>query len=400
MTSLRPVAVATAVVAAGFAVAPLASAAAHPAHPVRAAHHGHAARSEHLTATLPAQRHGAFDSHAVFVQNDDPTGNAVVAYTRLASGALTERGEYATGGRGGMLAGSVVDHLASEGSLGYDDGLLVAVNAGSDTITTFAVAGDRLIRLQVLPAGGSFPVSVAMHGDRVFVLDARGGGAVQGYLRVGDRLVPVPAWHRGLGLDPTQTPEFTSTPGQIGFTPDGRQLVVTTKNGSDSVLVYGVGPFGLTQTPAVTQLPGAVPFGFAFDSDGVLALTEAGTNSVATFRIGLGGHLVPLASAATGQAATCWAVAVRDQVYASNAGSGTLSGYEITPVGALQSLGTTSTDAGTVDAAASPDGRFIYAQTGGSGIVDAFRVGAGGALEEVGSVTVPNAVGGEGIVVR
>ncbi len=37
-------------------------------------------------------------------------------------------------------------------------------------------------------------------------------------------------------------------------------------------------------------------------------------------------------------------------------------------------------------------------QTGGNGIVDEFAVGAAGSLTEFGAVTVPGAVGGEGIV--
>ena len=380
----RPAALlATGVLVTGFAAATTASpASAQASAPDRGArHHGHAPR-------------------AVFVQNDDVNGNDVIAYRRAPNGALTEAGRYPTGGLGGVLTGSVVDHLASQGSLAYDRGLLVAVNAGSDTITTFAVHGDRLARLQVLPAGGSFPVSVALHGDRAFVLDARDGGALQGYLRVGDRLVPVSGWHRDLGLDPAQMPEFTSTPGQVGFSPDGRRLVVTTKNGSNAVLVYDVRSFGTGGSPTVNQLPGAVPFGFAFDSRGSLVLTEAGTNSVATFWVTGSGRLVPLDSEATGQQATCWAVVAGRKAYVSNAGSGTLSGYRLEHAGTLRSLGTTATDAGTVDAAASPDGRFLYVQTGATGTVDAFRVGHDGALTALGSVTVPDAVGGEGIVVR
>jgi len=379
MRPLRPASlVATASVAAALAVtaavSPLPAASAHETH-----------------------RH---DVGAVFVQNDDPAGNTIVAYARSAAGRLRESGRYATGGRGGVLAGSVVDHLASEGSLGFDDGLLVAVNAGSDTITTFAVDGDRLTRRQILPAGGEFPVSVAMHDGKVFVLDARGGGAIQGFRRTGDRLVLVPAWHRDLGLDPDQTPEFTSTPGQVGFTPDGRRLLVTTKNGSNAVLVYGLGRRGLAQTPVTTRLPGAVPFGFAFDRRGVLALTEAGTNTVATFRVARDGRLAALDSAATGQAATCWAVVSRHRVYASNAGSATLSAYRVGHDGVLTDNGRTPTGAGTVDAAASRDGRFLYAQTGAAGKVDAFRVGRDGSLRQVDSVTVPNGAGGEGIVAR
>ena len=61
-------------------------------------------------------------------------------------------------------------------------------------------------------------------------------------------------------------------------------------------------------------------------------------------------------------------------------------------------LGNTATDPGAVDAASAAGGRFLYVQTGGNGIVDEFSVAAGGALTKIGAVTVPGAVGGEGIV--
>ena len=88
-----------------------------------------------------------------------------------------------------------------------------------------------------------------------------------------------------------------------------------------------------------------------------------------------------------------WIVNVGGRFYVSNAGSGTVSVFG----GALQPLALTPTRAGTVDAAASSDGRFLYVQTGRDGGVDAFRVAADGTLSPVGSVTVPNAAGGEGI---
>ena len=50
----------------------------------------------------------------VFVQNDSVTGNQIVAYDRAEDGTLTQAGTYATGGLGGVLTGSVVDHLASQ----------------------------------------------------------------------------------------------------------------------------------------------------------------------------------------------------------------------------------------------------------------------------------------------
>ncbi len=339
-------------------------------------------------------------SGAVFVQTDNPSGNAVVAYRRSADGTLHQRNTYSTGGLGGVLDGSVVDHLASQGSLAEDRSrsLLYAVNAGSDTITAFTVHGDRLTRQQVTSSGGSFPVGIAVHGRLVYVLNARDGGSVQGFLRVGDHLLRIPAWHRALGLDPTQTPEFTHTPGQVTFTPDGSRLVVTTKASGNAIDVFRLnGLRGPSARPVVNVEPDTVPFALTYDAGGHLVVTEAGTNAVATFRLHRNGTLGPITDAATGQAATCWILRVGPHFYASNAGSGNVSGYRDHGDGALAPLGTTATDPGTVDSAASSDGRYVYVQTGANGIVDEYRVGGGGALVALGAVTVPDSVGGEGI---
>ena len=140
-----------------------------------------------------AQASPAQQSAPVFVQTDDPAGNTIVAYDRAADGSLQQAGIYPTGGLGGVLAGSVVDHLASQGSLAFDraNGLLYAVNAGSDTVTVFTVHGDRLIRRQVITSGGDFPVSIAVHGNRVYVLNARDGGSRPG--------LPAPRRHPAAG---------------------------------------------------------------------------------------------------------------------------------------------------------------------------------------------------------
>lgn len=347
----------------------------------------------------PAPAYGHFGHpHPVFVQNDDPAGNAIAVYDRAADGSLDWAGSYATGGLGGALDGSVVDHLGSQGSLAYDRAhrLLYAVNAGSDTVTVFAVHGERLDRLQVIGSGGTFPVSIAVHGSVLYVLNARDGGSVQGYLRVGAGLLRVPFWHRDLGLDPSLTPEFTSTPGQVAFSPDGRRLIVTTKGNGNDIDVFGVDVFGgLSAAPVVTADPGAVPFAVTFDSAGHLVVAEAGTNAVARFAIRPDGGLAFIDRTATGQAATCWIAGTRGYLYASNTGSASLSGFA--GGAALTPLGNTATDAGTVDAAASSDGRFLYVQTGAAGIVDEFHIESDGSLRSIGSVTVPGAVGGEGI---
>ncbi|RNI24716.1 lactonase family protein [Flexivirga caeni] len=352
-------------------------------------------------AHAATQHHGHTRAGAVFVQNNSTSGNSVIAYDRSANGSLTEAGSYPTGGKGGQLSGSVADHLSSEGSVAYNARahLLYTVNAGSDTVTVFSVWGDRLTRLQVVPTGGDFPVSIAVHGSQVFVLNARDGGTVSGFVQFGGVLIRIPFWQRHLNLNtsaPGQPNEFVSTPGQIGFTPDGRQLLISTKNGGNSVLSFAVGPFGPAATPTTTSLPGTVPFGFDFDAHGHLVITEAATNKVATFTVNRNGSLTALDSAATGQTATCWLVTSHNTAYASNAGSGTVSIYRTDRAGMLTSKGTAATNPGTVDAATSHG--FLYVETGVGGVVDSYRIKPGGGLAMTGSVTIPNGIGAEGIV--
>jgi 6-phosphogluconolactonase (cycloisomerase 2 family) len=350
-------------------------------------------------ASTSASAGDSGNTGAVFVQTDNTAGNAVAAYHRAADGTLTLAGTYRTGGNGGILAGSVVDHTASQGSLTYDDehGLLFAVNAGSDTVSVFRVFGDRLELRQVIWSGGAFPVSVTVHGNHAYVLDALGGGTLYGYRITGGHLTPIPGSSRRLGLDPNATPQFTSTPGQVAFTPDGSRILVTTKANGNDVDAFAVGPDGrLSRSPVVNSEPNAVPFAISFDRAGHVLIAEAGPSALATFALSGGGVLTQLAIADTGQAATCWVAAAGRHFYTSNAGSGSVSGYTVDGAGQLTALGNTKTDAGTVDASAA--GGFLYVQAGAAGIVDEFAVGAGGALTSLGSVTVAGAAGGEGIV--
>ena len=158
---------------------------------------------------------------------DNTAANAVVAYHRAADGALTLAGTYYTHGLGGILSGSVVDHTASEGSLTYDraNGLLFAVNPGSDNVSVFKVSGDQLTLIQVIWSGGDFPVSVTVQGNHAYVLDALAGGALYGYAIAGDQLSPIGGSYRGLGLGTTAATAFTGTPGQVTFSPDGKDAV-------------------------------------------------------------------------------------------------------------------------------------------------------------------------------
>ncbi len=240
---------------------------------------------------------------------------------------------------------------------------------------------------------------MAVHGGLVYVLNAENGGSVQGFVNFFGHLFALPGSNRALGLNPTAAPQYVNTPGQVAFSPDGSELIVTTKaNGSD-IDVYGVGRFGLlSPSPVVNAEPGAVPFAISFDAAGHLVIAEAGTNALATFALSPNGTVLPIDAVGSGQAATCWVALAQGYFYASSAGSADVTQYADSSGGALSLAGQTTTDAGTVDAATSSNGQYLYVQTGGNGIVDEFRLGPNGTLAAIGSVTVAGAIGGEGIV--
>jgi 6-phosphogluconolactonase (cycloisomerase 2 family) len=342
-------------------------------------------------------------NHAVFVQNDRLEGNQVVAYSRSAEGTLTQAGVYSTGGDGGKLEGSVVDHTASEGSLTYDSSqkLLFAVNAGSNTVSVFSVLGDRLALRQVIGSGGKFPVSVAADGSSVYVLNAEEGGSIQGYAVSEDSLVAIPGSFRSLGLAvtaPGHEEQFTHTPGQVAFSPDGSKLIVTTKAAGQSIDVFAINPItGLAEEPVVSSLPGTVPFGVTFDNQGHLLVAETGIGSLVSYQLDESGNITQLDSVPTEQAATCWVeAAAHNYYYTSNAGSGNVTGFQSSARGQLiTDIGNTPTHPGTVDATAVGD--FLYVQGGKEGTVDEFEVEKSGSLKSLGSVVVPSAEGGEGI---
>jgi DNA-binding beta-propeller fold protein YncE len=285
--------------------------------------------------------------------------------------------------------------------LTYDaaQSLLYAVNAGSNTVSVFSVRGDQLSLRQVVASGGTFPVSVAVHGSLVSVLNAQNGGSIQEYYSFLGHLFPVPGSNRNLGLTiPTDTTQFTHTPGQVAYSPDGSKLLVTTKATTNAIEVFNVGFLGfLSPSPATTTEPGAVPFALAFDPAGHLVVGEAGPSALATFDLHRNGTLTPISVLASGQTGLCWVTASGPLLYTGNTAANSTSGYVSNAKGQLDLLGATPTDPGTIDGSVSSDGQYFYVQTGGKGTVDEFQINPTGSLTEIGSIPVSGSAGGQGI---
>jgi hypothetical protein len=330
----------------------------------------------------------------VFVQTNETSGNRIVVYRRGKDGSLTEAARHATGGNGGVaLPGTESDTLASQGSLVYDRAhrLLFAVNAGSDSVSTFRVRGDRLQLVDIDPSGGQFPASIAVHRRLVYVLNSGGAGIVHGFRIAGAGLKPITGSARSLGLANTDPPDFLTSPGQVGFTPGGRQLIVTTKASGSTIDVFRVERDGRLSESAVEN-PSAtpVPFAFTFTPKGRLAMGEAGMSTLTTYEVQRDGTIVDPRSLSDGQVALCWIQRVGPFYYVSNTGSNNLSAFTISSVGQPSLVGPTgivaTTMPGPIDLTSPRGTRFLYAQTG-SGAVHQFRVNGDGTLTELGVVT-------------
>ncbi|MEO7195725.1 MAG: beta-propeller fold lactonase family protein [Pseudonocardiaceae bacterium] len=335
----------------------------------------------------------------VFVQTNNPAGNQIQVYDRAEDGALTLAETVDTGGNGGRNEGGDGDPLSSQGSLHYDPHhrLLIAVNAGSDTVSVLELGDDHLYLQQVLPSGGTFPVSVSVHGELLYVLNGHGTGAITGYRITDGKLDPIADSTRSLNLTPATGPtQFLNSPAQIGFTPDGRQLVITTKLNGSHIDVFAVAEDGRPSDTFVANPAGTpAPFGFTFDNHGRLVLTDAGADTLSTHTIHPDGTVTPVASQLSGQMATCWVVHAAGNFYVDNAGSDVLVGFHIDAAGTPTKFTQVPTRATPIDLVGTRDGRFLYAEVGGAGGVDGFRINPDGTLTQI--VTLSNINGLQGI---
>jgi len=322
---------------------------------------------------------------AVYTITNAATGNGVAYFSRDAAGALSLVATYAAGGNG---TGA---NLGSQGAVALSDGgkLLFAVNAGSDSISEFAVREDGGLKLlSTFSSNGALPTSLTIHKNLLYVLDAGGAGSITGYKVDGQG---------GVELLATATqPLLGAGPAQVAFSPNGSELVVTEK-GTSTLDTFEVGSHGYAQPGISSPSAGGTPFGFQFDSLGRVFVSEAAGSASSYTVDALGAHTIS-GAVVTHQAAPCWLVVTPDGrwAYTANAGAGTISGFSIAPDGSIALLDTSgatgSFGAGShpLDEAVSTDGQFLYVLVDGHHTIGGFRINADGSLTVLGEVgTLP-----------
>jgi len=227
--------------------------------------------------------------------------NEIIMYSRNSEGELTlsePEDINTTGGKGGAaLGGDSAFPLGSQDSIIVAGECLIAVNAGSNSITSFLIESEKsIVKKSEINSGGLIPISLTEHCGVVYVLNAGDGGSIHGFALNPNscRLVSIDGSEHLLDqsrrtFDPDLPPSPTvfGAPTQISFTPNGESLLVSIKG------IRGATAFGgsiiqfrvdtdtsLAESNPTENLIGTdslYPFSFDFDDkDRILLVTPFG----------------------------------------------------------------------------------------------------------------------------
>jgi len=336
-----------------------------------------------LAATAGVNDAEGLRSGMVFTSSNDAAGNELLVYARAPDGGLMMVTHASTGGQGSGAG------LGSQGAvtLSRDGRFVFVVNAGSNSVSTFALQGDALVLASTVNAGGLHPISVTEHDGVVYVLNDGGDGNVAGFRNRHGMLEPVAGSVRGLSAP-------GAGPAQVGFADDGDAIVVSEK-ATNKLTSYRVKDDGsLRHAPIITMSPGMTPFGFAFNRRNRLVVTEAfggapGASTVSSYRFDNTSPALPVVVSAAvpdAQTAACWVAITPNGRYAyvTNTGSSNVSSYHIAPDGQVTLLqamaGDTGAGSAPLDAAASADGGHLYVLNGKTYTLSSFKIKDDGSL--------------------
>mmetsp|Transcript_8712 Transcript_8712/g.10159 ORF Transcript_8712/g.10159 Transcript_8712/m.10159 type:complete len:464 (+) Transcript_8712:102-1493(+) len=338
---------------------------------------------------------------AIFAMTNASGGNEIIMYARKKNGRLRYTGSpFSTGGVGGdlVLQSPPDDPLASQNSLVVADNCLLAVNAGSNTLTSFEIRAEQgnnrgLHQVSIVGSGGEIPVSIAYSSANRFVyaLNSGGPGSISGFT-LNDEcfLEPIPNSIVSLEQEPSDLlpfpdgpPYFISSPAQIDFTPNSQQLLVTIKGIDGNPLSGGtinqfeVGDTGLVSNKRITETgnDSIAPFSFDFDDDENLLVVNAfgsstpgsaNTGSVSMYNFqGLNNTVSLVQNEMIGQTAVCWIKYSNGCAFTTNNGSSSISSLSVSnsSITLIDSVAASLNN--PIDEIFSPNGRYLYALSTG-----------------------------------
>ncbi len=315
----------------------------------------------------------------VYTLSNATSGNNVMVYSRSASGDITFSASYATGGNGtgGGLGNQGAVIIANEKNV------LLAVNAGSNSISSFKLNNDGLVLVSTISSGGMQPISLAHYGNWVYVLNAGGTNNISGFNLADDGVLsPIPGSSRPLTAASTG-------PAQVSFVNAGKALVITEK-ATNKIVTYSVNEMGVPVMMHSITSSSATPFGFDAGKNENIVVSEAvggapGASVLSSYHISDDGAInVVDGSVGAGQSAACWVVITNNGKYAytTNTANNNISTFSVSNSGDLsvsEAIAAT-TEAGPTDAALSNNSKYLYVLNGAGHSIQGYTVAANGSL--------------------
>jgi 6-phosphogluconolactonase (cycloisomerase 2 family) len=321
----------------------------------------------------------------VYIESNDSTGNAIVVYNQGTDGQLTWNSISYSGGKGTGKG------LGSQSALAINDDhtWLFAVNAGSNSLSSFRIRNDGTLQLRnTVSSGGTFPVSVCTYNNLVYVVNSTTAD-INGYTVGQDgSLTPVNGSHKSLS-------DITALPAQIAFNPHGNSLLVTEKTTS-KISTFILDNAGAVTKAIYTNSVGEEPFGFDFSRDRFMIVSNAfqgaDNASSCTSYTNLNGAVMDVnGSVGNYQSAACWLATTKFGrfAYVANTKTSNINSYYVDPNGAIYYLPWSPVATGTapIDLVVSADNLYVYNISSGDHAVREFNRNALGTLKPIGSVT-------------
>jgi 6-phosphogluconolactonase len=340
---------------------------------------------------LTMQHVGNNKQGVVYIESNDATQNSILSYFQNANGTLTYLATVPSGGAG---TGAM---LNSQGALAMDEThhWLFAVNAGSNTISSFQIGSEgNLTLVDNVSSNGTTPVSLSVFGDWLYVVNAASGN-ISGFTIMSDgKLVPIPGSNQYL----TST---TAAPGEIHFTHD-RHLIVTERS-TDKIITFPVTTSGVAGPGLISTSTKPTPYGFGISGNHiVVAHTSNGQpnfSTVSTYKIAAygsnnapGGNVLTPASApmSAGQTNASRVAATKDGslVYVTNLGSNSISSFAVNFDGSMQVLKNVEAITGTApaDIAFSNNENYLYTINSASHSISQYKKSPNGRLSSIGEI--------------
>jgi 6-phosphogluconolactonase (cycloisomerase 2 family) len=218
--------------------------------------------------------------------------------------------------------------------------LVFAVNAGSDTVSSFRETHEGLQLVDQKPSGGDMPESLALNGNVLYVLNVATQnssgtyGNIYGYrVSSNGQLTPNGS---SQPLPDASFPDHSGDPRAIGFKPNGRVIVVTELTGGYNtgppgrIATFVVNAHGQAGPPVSHPSSDILPFGFAFDNNDHLVVSNihdpsgASNGTVASYTVSNSGNVTPIDLKDSGGSLPCWVSISKDGkfAYVVNTGAG------------------------------------------------------------------------------